>query len=244
MIPKINCDMGEGFGKYRVADDAAIMPLIDQANIACGFHASDPVIMSETVALAVAHSVEIGAHPSLPDLQGFGRREMKISPSDLFSMLCYQVGALEGVAKIHGAQLSHLKPHGALYGMACRDPEIAGAIGDVAKLFDLRIFGLGGTHQETVYRAKNLEFVGEFYADLQYQDNGHLAIVANPKSIDPIEAAQRAISAVAIGATLSNSGKTVPVAAQTICVHSDNANAMGLLEALNSAKNDTNGDAA
>lgn len=244
MIPKINCDMGEGFGKYRVADDAVIMPLIDQANIACGFHASDPVIMSETVALAVAHSVEIGAHPSLPDLQGFGRREMKISPSDLYSMLCYQVGALEGVAKIHGACLSHLKPHGALYGMACRDPEIANAIADVARLFGLRIFGLSGTQQEKVYRAKSLEFVGEFYADLQYQDNGHLQIVANPKSFDPFDAAERAMRAITSGETLSAEGMRVLVAAQSICVHSDNANAIGLLHALNSAINLLKGDAS
>ncbi|MDO6728221.1 5-oxoprolinase subunit PxpA [Cognatishimia sp. 1_MG-2023] len=232
MRVKINCDMGEGFGKYRIADDASIMPLIDQANIACGFHASDPVIMRDTVAMAADHGVAIGAHPSLPDLQGFGRREMKIPASDLFAMICYQVGALAGMLIPYGVSLSHLKPHGALYGMACRDADVAQVIADVAKQFDLPVLGLPNTLQEKTYVEAGVSFVGEFFADLEYQPNGHLAIVKNPASINAKSAATRAINAIKTGTTPAIDGSLVPVNAQSICVHSDNPGGLDLIKEL------------
>ncbi|MDO6683385.1 MULTISPECIES: 5-oxoprolinase subunit PxpA [unclassified Oceanobacter] len=235
MRPLINCDMGEGFGKYRLANDEAIMPLIDQANIACGFHASDPVIMQQTVDMAIEHGKQIGAHPSLPDLQGFGRREMKIAPAELLTMIKYQVGALDGMLRGRGVTLSHIKPHGALYGMACRDHRIAEAIADAALAFNLPVLGLGGTCQETTYKAKGVTFVGEFYADLDYNEHGHLLIVTDPGSLDATQAAARARQAIASGYTTAVNGATVRVDAESICVHSDNRGAIDLLTALRKA---------
>ena len=121
----VNCDMGEGFGLYRIGDDAAMMPHIDLANVACGFHASDPPTMRATVRLAKQHSVKVGAHPSLPDLQGFGRRAMVISPAEVADLVTYQVGALKAFLDAEGMPLNHVKPHGALYGMAARDEKVA-----------------------------------------------------------------------------------------------------------------------
>lgn len=234
MLPKINCDMGEGFGKYSLADDAAIMPLIDQANIACGFHASDPAIMERTVDLALEHAVEIGAHPSLPDLQGFGRREMKINPVELVSILKYQIGALDGMLRGKGAKLSHIKPHGALYGMACREYAVAAAIADAALAFELPVFGLVNTTQESAYKDKGVSFVCEFFADLDYLENGHLDIVSTPTIQDPELAARRALDAIVQARVATPSGVSVPVRAQTICVHSDNPMVMALIQMLRS----------
>ena len=126
----INCDMGEGFGLYRLGDDAAMMPHIDLANVACGFHASDPTTMRQTVRLAKKYAVKVGAHPSLPDLQGFGRRAMVISPTEVTDLVTYQVGALKAFLDAEDILLNHVKPHGALYGMAARDEKIAAAIAD------------------------------------------------------------------------------------------------------------------
>src|SRR5580692_6144752 len=150
----INCDMGEGFGLYRIGDDDALMPLISVANVACGFHASDFNHMRRTVQLAKRHGVKVGAHPSLPDLQGFGRREMKISREELANCLIYQVGALCGFLRAEGIDLNHIKPHGSLYGMAARIEEMAHAVCDVADIFRVPLFGMVGTLHETVYAAR------------------------------------------------------------------------------------------
>src|SRR5271157_6558672 len=138
----INCDMGEGFGLYRCGDDAGIMPFITLANVACGFHASDPTVMHKSVLLAEQHGVRVGAHPSLPDLQGFGRREMRMDPRELTDCLIYQVGALKAFLDAEGVALNHIKPHGALYGMAARDENIAAAIADAVRPFGVPILGM------------------------------------------------------------------------------------------------------
>src|SRR5690348_9385981 len=166
MKVEINCDMGESYGLYRMGDDAAIMPHITIANVACGFHASDPTVMQRTVRLAKKAGVKVGAHPSLPDLQGFGRREMKMEPEELAACVIYQVGALKGFLEAEGMMLSHVKPHGSLYGMAARMPDIAGAIATAAKVFEVPVYGMAGTLHEKVYTEAGLEFVSEFYADL------------------------------------------------------------------------------
>src|ERR1700693_1317360 len=131
----INCDMGESFGLYKMGDDEGMMPFITIANVACGFHASDPTVMARTVRLANRHKVKVGAHPSLPDLQGFGRREMKMRPEELTDCVVYQVGALKGFLEREGMQLYHIKPHGSLYGMAARSAEVAKAGADASKVF-------------------------------------------------------------------------------------------------------------
>ena len=155
MALAINCDMGEGFGLYRIGDDAGIMPYITMANIACGFHASDPSVMHTTVRLAKKHGVKVGAHPSLPDLQGFGRREMKMRQQELTDCLIYQIGALKGFLDAEGMTLNHIKPHGALYGMAARSEEISNAICDAAEAFKVPLLGMGGTKHEEVYKKRH-----------------------------------------------------------------------------------------
>jgi len=154
MAVEISCDMGEGFGLYRMGDDEALMPLINAANVACGFHASDFNHMRRTVRLAKQYDVKVGAHPSLPDLQGFGRREMKIGREELANCIIYQVGALSGFLRAEGVKLAHISPHGALYGMAARDEAIAHAICDAADVFRVPLYGMAGTLQEKIYRER------------------------------------------------------------------------------------------
>ena len=148
---EINCDMGEAFGLYKCGDDEGIMPFITMANVACGFHASDPVVMRKTVRLAERHGVKVGAHPSYPDLQGFGRREIKMGRDELAAFLIYQVGALKAFLDAQGMPLNHIKPHGALYGVAARDEQVAHAVCDAAEIFGVPLLGMAGTKHEEVY---------------------------------------------------------------------------------------------
>jgi len=217
----LNCDMGESYGIWRLGDDERIMPSIHVANVACGFHASDFVHMHRTVRLAKRHGVKVGAHPSLPDRQGFGRREMKIGREELADCLIYQIGALKGFLDAEGMVLNHLKPHGSLYGMAARDPEIAHAVADAADVFKVPLFGMIGTEHERVYTARGHAFVAEFYVDLDYADDGSLIITREHDPVAPEEAARRGVRALREGVVRSVGGRDVPVRAETICVHSD-----------------------
>jgi UPF0271 protein len=228
----VNCDMGEGFGLYRCGDDAGIMPHIDLANVACGFHASDPMIMQTTVRLAKSHGVEVGAHPSYPDLQGFGRREMKMARDELAACLVYQIGALKAFLDIEGMKLNHVKPHGALYGAASRDPEIAHAVADAAVHFGVPVLGIAGTQHETVYGARNLAFLAEYYCDLDYADNGALIITREHTARDPALAARQTARVLAEGKASSIHGKDLPMRADCICVHSDTPGAVALAQAV------------
>ena len=195
----INCDMGESFGLYKIGDDPGLMPYITIANVACGFHASDPTVMANTVRLAKQHNVKVGAHPSLPDLQGFGRREMKMRPEELTDCIVYQVGALKGFLEREGMKLFHVKPHGSLYGMAMKSQEVAKAVADAVKIFNVPILGMAGTMHEKVYPAEGLEFISEYYADLDYADNGSLIITREHHAVDTDKAARRALRAVKEG---------------------------------------------
>jgi 5-oxoprolinase (ATP-hydrolysing) subunit A len=235
MAVAINCDMGEAFGLYRMGDDEAIMPLITVANVACGFHASDPVVMHKTVRLAKQHGVKVGAHPSLPDLQGFGRREMKIPRAELADIIVYQVGALKGFLEAEGMELNHIKPHGVLYGMAARQEEVAHAVCDAADVFGVPLFGMAGTLHEKVYTARGFTFVSEFYADLEYDEKGGLIITREHHAVDPKMAAERCVRAVETGKVKSTTGNDVPVRADSVCVHSDTPNAVAIAEAVRAA---------
>ena len=155
----LNADLGEAYGAWRMGDDAALLGVVSSANIACGYHGGDPDIMRATVALALRHGVAIGAHVSLPDLQGFGRREMKMPRDELANCIIYQVGALKGFLDAEGMALNHLKPHGSLYGMAAREEAVAHAICDAADVFKLPIMGIIGTCHETVYAARGHNFL-------------------------------------------------------------------------------------
>jgi UPF0271 protein len=231
----INCDMGEGFGLYRMGDDAALMPHIDLANVACGFHASDPSIMRATVRLAKQHGVKAGAHPSLPDMQGFGRRVMAVSPAEVTDFVAYQIGALKGFLDAEGMPLNHVKPHGALYGMAARDGKIAAAIADAVKPYGVPLLGMAFTAHERAYHEKGVSMVGEFYADLQYDPDGNLILSRVHDAVDPDEAAARVLRAVREGAVATTAGRDIPVKARSVCVHSDTPGAPAIAAAVKKA---------
>jgi UPF0271 protein len=231
----INCDMGEAFGLYRMGDDENIMPLITVANVACGFHGSDFNHMRKTVQLAKRHGVKVGAHPSLPDLQGFGRREMKIGREELANCIIYQVGALTGFLEAEGMALNHIKPHGALYGMAARMEETAHAVADAADVFRVPLMGMINTNHEKIYTARGHAFIAEFYTDLEYNDDGSLIITREHAAVDPAEAASRSVRAIKEGKVQSVGGKDVAVRADAICVHSDTPNAVEIARAVRDA---------
>ena len=235
MAVELNCDMGEAFGIYDLGADEALMAHVDLANVACGFHGGDPVVLQRTVRLARAQGVRVGAHPSYPDLQGFGRRAMAMERPELAAALIYQVGALSGFLRAEGMSLSHLKPHGALYGAAARDAEVAGAVADAAEVFGLPVMGMAGTLHETVYAERGLAFWAEFYADLDYDDEGGLIITRKHVAYDPAATAEKVARVVREGAAVSASGKQIPMRADTVCVHSDTPGAAELAAAVAAA---------
>ncbi|UDL93912.1 MULTISPECIES: 5-oxoprolinase subunit PxpA [Lichenihabitans] len=231
----LNCDMGEAYGLFRCGDDEGIMPLIHVANVACGFHASDPSVMRRTVRLAKQHGVKVGAHPSFPDLQGFGRREMKMGHDELVACLIYQIGALKTFLDLEGMPLNHVKPHGALYGMASREAAVADAIAEAVALFGVPIFGMAGTAHEPAYLAKGLTFVPEYYTDLDYTDEGTLIITREHEAKDPTEAARRAVRVAQDGLATSINGRSLPMTAECFCIHSDTPTAVPLAKAVREA---------
>lgn len=231
----LNCDMGEGFAIYRVGDDAAIMPHITLANVACGFHGGDPPVIQRTVALAAEHGVKVGAHPSYPDRQGFGRRAMAMDADELTATIVYQAGALQGFLRAEGMELNHIKAHGALYGAAARDPEVAAAIGAAADVFGVPLMGMAGTVHEEVWGSRRAGFMAEYYSDLDYADDGSLIITREHVGYDPEEAARRAARAVTDGVATTASGKEIPMKADCVCVHSDTPGAVELARAVSAA---------
>ncbi len=231
----LNCDMGEAFGLYRCGDDEGIMPLIDVANVACGFHGSDPSVMRRTVRLAKQHGVKVGAHPSFPDLQGFGRREMKMGHDELVACIIYQVGALKAFLDAEGMPLHHIKPHGSLYGVASRDPAVAEAVAEAVGVFGVPVMGMAGTAHETVYTARGLGFIPEYYTDLDYTDEGTLIITREHAATDPAEAARRAVRVARDGLAVSVNGRSFPMRAECFCIHSDTPTAVPLAQAVRQA---------
>ena len=229
---RLNSDMGEAFGIYDLGADADLMEHISLANVACGFHAGDPVVMRQTVRAAKEHGVGVGAHPSYPDLQGFGRRVMAMDRDELAATLVYQIGALKGFLDAEGMALTHIKPHGALYGAAARDGAIAEAIADAAITFGVPMMGMAGTEHERVYTARGLEFWAEYYVDLEYDDDGSLIITRKHIAYDPAEATARLERVVREGVAVSVSGKEIPMRADTVCVHSDTPGAAELAQAV------------
>jgi 5-oxoprolinase (ATP-hydrolysing) subunit A len=224
-VVNINADLGESFGAWRKGDDAGVMPLINSANIACGFHAGDPTVMHETVALALRHGVSIGAHPGYPDLQGFGRRPMRMAMRDIETMVAYQVGALMGIAAMHGAKVTHVKPHGALHNVGSVDLDVATAMARAVKAVDLDLIyvGLAGTMIERAARAEGLRFAVEGYIDRMYDEDGNLTDRRNPDALhkDPARAAAQALAMAVEGAIVTREGKRIPVEVHSLCLHGD-----------------------
>jgi UPF0271 protein len=228
----LNCDMGEAYGIYDLGNDAGLMPLITLANVACGFHGGDPLVIRDTVRAARTHGVAVGAHPSYPDRQGFGRRAMEMDREELAAMIVYQVGALRGFLDAEGLELSHIKPHGALYGRAARDEEVAHAVADAAEQFGVPVMGMAGTLHETVYTGRGLPFLAEYYADLDYDDEGGLIITRKHVAYDPGEAAERVLRVVGEQRATSVNGNDIPMRADCVCVHSDTPGVIELTRAV------------
>jgi UPF0271 protein len=232
----LNSDLGESFGPWPMGDDAALMASISSANVACGFHGGDPGAMRATVALAKASGVAVGAHPGFPDLAGFGRREMKASPEEVEDFVLYQVAALAGMAAAQGVRLQHVKAHGALYNMACRDRALAGAIARAVAAFDknLILFGLPNSELLNAGREAGLAVASEVFADRAYEADGSLASRQKPGSVihDRAAVVARAITMVRERRVVAIDGSDVALEADTICLHGDTAGAADLARAV------------
>ncbi len=224
----LNCDMGESFGAWTMGQDEAVLAHVTSANIACGFHAGDPLTMRRTVDAAARRGVAIGAHPSLPDLAGFGRREMRVSADETYAMTLYQIGALAAIARAAGAALHHVKPHGALYNMAARDRALADAIAAAVRNFDrtLILVGLAGSELPRAGETAGLSVAHEAFADRRYEADGSL--MARSKAgavIDDVDAAVAQAVAIASRGEAQTTNGTLRIRADTICVHGDRPDA-------------------
>jgi 5-oxoprolinase (ATP-hydrolysing) subunit A len=235
----LNCDLGESFGAWRMGDDAALLALVSSANIACGFHAGDPAIMQQTVERAIAHGVAIGAHVSLPDLQGFGRREMTVTPAEVHAMTLYQLGALHAFTRAAGTTLAHVKPHGALYNMAARDAVLAEAIARAVHDFDpqLRLFGLAGSALIEAGRVIGLPVAAEAFADRRYRADGSLQPRREAGAVieDAAQATAQAIGIARDGVVRTVDGQDLSLRAATLCLHGDGAHAVQFATKLRAA---------
>lgn len=232
----LNSDMGEGFGPWKMGDDAGLLKIVTSANVACGFHAGDADTMAETMRMAVANGVGIGAHPGFADLQGFGRRQLQVPRATLANMVRYQVGAAQAMARSVGGDVRHLKLHGALSNMASVDADMARACYEAALDVapDIIIMGLAATKMEDVCRELRCRWAGEIFADRAYNADGTLVDRRLPGAMihDPSEAAARMIDMVRAGAILTGDGQRLETRIDTICVHGDSAEAVHLSRAV------------
>ena len=233
----LNCDMGESYGAWKMGADAEVMPHISSANIACGYHGGDPATIRKTVRLAVDHGVAVGAHPSLPDRQGFGRRPMKISSQDMYDLVVYQAGAVEGFARAAGVKLHHIKCHGALYNMAATDEGLSEAMVRAAKDLGVMLYVLSRSKNYEIAKKAGIAVAGEVFADRGYSDDGTLAPRDQPGGMieDKAKSVQQALAMVEQGYVTSLSGKRVAVAADTLCLHGDQPGAVAFARAIRKA---------
>lgn len=238
----LNSDMGEGFGPWKMGDDEALLDIVTSANIACGFHAGDPDVMARTMSRAHRNDVGIGAHPGFPDLQGFGRRRMHLGSEELGNMVAYQVGAAIGMARSVGAEVRHVKLHGALSNMATNDPEIARACYQAALRVDssLTLMVLAGTAMEATARELGAKLACEIFADRAYNGDASLVDRSQPGAVlhDPAEAGNRMVEMLREGAIIANSGKRIPCQIDTICLHGDSPSAVAMAAAVRESLKD------
>ena len=238
MVMKVdlNSDMGEGFGPWRMGDDAALLDVITSANIACGFHAGDPDVMAETMRLAAKNGVGIGAHPGFADLKGFGRRRLNIGADELGNMIAYQLGAAEGVAKSVGANIRHFKLHGALANMCAEDATLAKTCYSAALRVnpEIILMVLAETAQQVVVQELGANWAGEIFADRAYEDDATLVDRSKAGAVlhDADMAAERILNMLREDAIIAESGKRIPAKIDTICLHGDTPEAVEMARAL------------
>ncbi|PDM40900.1 lactam utilization protein LamB [Parageobacillus yumthangensis] len=226
----LNCDFGESFGIYRLGEEKEILQYVTSVNVACGFHAGDPLVMRKTVQMALEQKVAIGAHPGFPDLLGFGRRNMAVTPEEAYAYVVYQIGALAAFVKAEGGKMSHVKPHGALYNMAAKDTALAEAIAKAVYDVDptLILYGLAGSELIRVGKKIGLRTASEVFADRTYQQDGSLTPRSDPRAliVDEQEAVLQVLAMVKEKRVRSLQGIDVPIEAETICIHGDGKKAV------------------
>ena len=235
----LNCDMGESFGAYKLGMDDAVIQFISSANIACAWHAGDPSVMNHTVAIAVENGVGVGAHPGYPDLLGFGRRNLDCTMEELRNYVIYQIGALQAFCNAHGIKMQHVKPHGALYLTAVENEDVARVVAEaiVSVNPDLLYVALAGAKGELMTRIGQevgLGVVYEAFPDRAYSPEGTLVSRRQPGAVikEPQAVAQRALRMVKEGVVIAVEGSTIPLEAQTLCVHGDNPKAVDLVRSI------------
>lgn len=235
----LNCDMGESFGTYKLGNDEEILDFVTSANIACGFHAGDPATMRKTVNLALEKNVGIGAHPGLPDLVGFGRREMILSPQEAYEIVVYQIGALYGFVKAEGGKIQHVKPHGSLYNMAAKSVALSEAIAEAIYKIDpeLILFGLAGSELITAGKKIGLRTASEVFSDRTYQHDGSLTSRSESNALikNQRDAVNQVIRMVKEGKVHTLQGVDVSILADTICIHGDGERALDFAKYISSA---------
>lgn len=235
----LNCDMGESFGSWKIGDDKQIMPYVSSVNIACGFHAGDPTTMMHTIALALKHGVHIGAHPGYHDLEGFGRRVIPMEAKEIYNLMIYQLGAIIACAKVQGAKLNHVKPHGALYNLAAKNVQTAEAIVDAIYDVDpsLILYGLSGSELVLAANRKGLTAFNEVFADRTYQNDGTLTSRSKENAVfkDPQQGVEQVIHILKTGQVISVEGVSIPIVADTICIHGDHEGSLEFAKNINNA---------
>jgi UPF0271 protein len=232
----LNCDMGESFGAWRMGNDAELMNYVSSVNIACGYHAGDASVMRKTVEISLEKGVAVGAHPSFPDLQGFGRRRMSLSAPEIFDIVLYQVSALKGICEAFGAGLHHVKPHGALYSQAAKDSQIARTIAKAVKAIDknLVFYGLSGSCLISEAENLGLKTASEVFADRTYQADGSLTPRSETNALieDSKQAVSQVLQMIKEQTVTATSGENVPLNAETICIHGDGENALNFARTI------------
>jgi UPF0271 protein len=233
----LNCDLGESFGPWAMGMDAEIIPLISSANIACGFHAGDPLVMARTVQAARDHGVAVGAHPGFPDLSGFGRRDMQVAPEEAAAYVQYQIGALKAFCDARKTPLVHVKPHGALYNMAARDPVLAEAVCRAIAEVDagLILLALAGSELIRAAEKQGLPVAREVFADRAYEEDGSLVSRGKPGALvtGEDEVLRRVVGMVKEGRVMAVTGKEIPLTADSVCVHGDGPQALAFVRKIN-----------
>jgi Uncharacterized proteins, homologs of lactam utilization protein B len=235
----LNADLGEGFGVYSYGADAELIPLVSSANIACGRHGGDPSVIRRAAALAAKNGTVIGAHPGYPDLAGFGRRQMVLSPSEITDELLYQIGALDGLCRAEGVRVRYVKPHGALYNAAAKDEKLALAVAEAVRLYDPKLVLLCPEGSAMAASAEKLGLAAarEFFADRAYREDGSLVPRSENGAVitDESEVPARVVKAVSEGRVIASTGREINVRFDSICLHGDNPRAVGLAKAIRAA---------